>query len=115
MFFVDEEKVDVIRLFNDTKFKPKYDTDTGEIYKFQSDSHNIEFIKNKEKNIWRMYYLGNNDESNILELFIMFKCLDGIIEQGFAYDDGRREILKQEILKLNKPKEFYLKNKEEKQ
>lgn len=109
MFFIDGEKVDVIRLFNDTKFKPKYDTDTGEIYKFQSDTHIIEFIKNKEKNIWRMYYSGKNDDNNILELFIMFKCLDGIIEQGFAYDDGRREILKQEILKLNKPKEFYFK------
>lgn len=112
MFFIDEEKIDVIKLFNDTKFKPKfkpkYNEDTGQIYKFTSQD--VEFVKNGK--IWEMKILSVDKDQYELILFITFKFLDGILDNGFINEDGNKEILRQEILKLKKPEEFYFKNKD---
>lgn len=110
MFFIDEEKIDAIKLFNDTKFKPKYNEDTGEIYKFVTQD--VEFVKNENDKIWEMKVLNVEKEQYELILFITFKILDGILDYGFINEDGNKEILIQKILKLNKLKEFYFKNKE---
>lgn len=97
MFFIDERKIDVVRIFKNTGFKPKYNEDTGELYKFVYEK--IEFIKNSKDNIWKMKVKRFLDD-DILNLFVVFKMFDGIIDYGFINENGNKEILKQEKLNL---------------
>lgn len=103
MFFIKENpnwlkegKLDVVELLKDSGFKPKYDEDTGEIYKLVAEKY--EFIKVEKHNLWKMKYLGNKDNEDIFQLFILFKAFDGIIQWGYLRNDGNIDVLKQEEL-----------------
>ena len=104
MVFIDENKINVIKIFENTGFKPKYNENTGELYKFVYEK--ISFVKNSKDNIWEMKVKRALKDDDILSLFIVFKMFDGIIDYGFINENGKKEILKQENLNLTY-KDYY--------
>lgn len=96
MFYINERRIDVKRLLKDSGFKPKYNENTGEIYKFTNDT--IEFVKSTVNDVWELLYLGGQNQQDIFKLFLVFKAFDGIIDWGDFDENGNETILKQELL-----------------